>query len=285
MDAQAILAEGRPADALKALSDTVRQAPADAKHRIFMFQLLSVLGQWERALNQLQVAAGLDDGAIAMAQTYREGIQAEVYRDAVFSGRKTPSLFGEPVDWAVKLMEAVRLDATEGPGKGAELRAAALEEAPATPGRLNGEPFQWLADADMRLGPMLEVILQGKYLWVPMERIAKVTIEAPADLRDMVWTPAWFVWANEPDSEGVPGLIPTRYPATVSKGQGADGGALLMSKKTDWEEVAPDQFVGLGQRMLATDNQELGLMDVRTLELGDAVAANPDPDGGGSPAS
>ena len=48
-----------PAAALKALSDDVRAKPSDSKHRVFMAQLLCVLGQWERALNQLTVAAEL----------------------------------------------------------------------------------------------------------------------------------------------------------------------------------------------------------------------------------
>ena len=34
-----------PAAALKALSDDVRARPSDSKHRVFMAQLLCVLGQ------------------------------------------------------------------------------------------------------------------------------------------------------------------------------------------------------------------------------------------------
>jgi type VI secretion system protein ImpE len=63
------LREGDVVTALKLLQDQVRARPADAKPRIFLFQLLAVMGQWERALNQLDVAAGLDPSALAMAQT------------------------------------------------------------------------------------------------------------------------------------------------------------------------------------------------------------------------
>jgi type VI secretion system protein ImpE len=34
-----------------------------------------------------------------MAQTYREGIICEVFREKVFSGEKDPLIFGEPVEW------------------------------------------------------------------------------------------------------------------------------------------------------------------------------------------
>ena len=59
-NAESALQQGEPAQALKLLQDGVRANPADPRLRVFLFQLLSVLGQWERALNQLSVAAELD---------------------------------------------------------------------------------------------------------------------------------------------------------------------------------------------------------------------------------
>jgi len=263
MDAAAILAEGRPADALDVLTEQVRKDPADPRHRIFLFQLLAVLGQWKRALNQLQVAAGLDDGAIAMAQTYREAIQAETFREAVFEGNRTPALFGEPTEWSAMLVEALRLDAVEGAGAGTDLRSQALESAPTSGGQLNGEPFAWIADADSRLGPTFEVIMGGRYLWVPVERVAKVTIEAPSDLRDMVWLPAWFTWTNGGESAA---LVPTRYPGSATQ----DDGLIQVSRKTVWLEATQDVFHGLGQRAFVTDATEVGLLDVRSIEFASA---------------
>jgi type VI secretion system protein ImpE len=54
------LKNGDPAAALAQLQEQIKAQPANAKLRIFLFQLLCVLGQWERALNQLKVASGLD---------------------------------------------------------------------------------------------------------------------------------------------------------------------------------------------------------------------------------
>ena len=50
MTAQELLKEGKPAEALAALQAEVRAAPNDGKLRVFLFQLLAVLGQWERAV-------------------------------------------------------------------------------------------------------------------------------------------------------------------------------------------------------------------------------------------
>ena len=64
--AEQLLAAGDPAGALKLLQQQVRGAAADAKLRTFLFQLLAVLGQWQRALDQLKVCGELDAGTLAM---------------------------------------------------------------------------------------------------------------------------------------------------------------------------------------------------------------------------
>lgn len=94
--AEQSLRNGDPALALQQLQEQVRANPGDAKLRIFLFQLLAVLGQWERALTQLEVASNLDVSALAMTQMYREAIRCEVLRVQVFAGRKSPLIFGQP---------------------------------------------------------------------------------------------------------------------------------------------------------------------------------------------
>ena len=63
-------------------------------------------------------------------------------------------------------------------------------------GTVNGEAFEWIADADMRLGPVLEAVVNGKYYWMPFSALAQVDIDPPEDLRDMVWLPAHFLFVN-----------------------------------------------------------------------------------------
>ena len=97
--AQELITAGDPQGALKLLQQQVRTNAADAKLRIFLFQLLCVTGQWQRALTQLQVCGELDAGALAMVNTYREALQCEAVREAVFAGKTTPHAFGQPQAW------------------------------------------------------------------------------------------------------------------------------------------------------------------------------------------
>jgi type VI secretion system protein ImpE len=266
------LRAGDPQQALKALQEEVKSKPADAKLRIFLFQLLCVLGQWERALNQLNVAATLDVDAMAMAQTYREAIRCEVLRAEVFAGKKSPMLFGEPEAWVALLIESL-LRAGRGESQAAqELSSRAFEAAPTTSGTLDDQPFEWIADADMRLGPTLETIINGRYCWVPFSRLARVDIEEPADLRDMVWMPAHLQFDNGGESVA---LIPTRYAGSES----AEDGLVALARKTVWQEPAPGIYYGLGQRVLATDAGEVSLMEVRSITLGARAAEAGEPEG------
>lgn len=266
--AEECLRDGDADEALRQLQEAVRAKPEDSKLRIFLFQLLSVTGQWERALNQLNVAAELDPGALAMAQMYREALHCEVLRAQVFEGNKSPMVFGQPAQWLALLIESLLL---AGQGKHREagaLRATAFDEASATSGVLDGQSFEWIADADSRLGPVCEAIINGRYYWVPFTHLREVTIDAPEDLRDLVWMPAHFRFENGGESVA---LIPTRYPGSEK----TDDSQLLLARKTVWIEVTPNVYHGLGQRLFATNNGEVPLMDTRKITLDSTTAAAP----------
>ncbi len=256
--AEQAIRQGQVTQALQLLQDGVRAKPADVKLRIFLFQLLAVAGQWARALNQLKVCGEMDAGTLAMVNTYREALQCEALRDAVFKGQTTPMVYGQPQAWVAQLVEALQADARGEHALARHLREQALEAAPTTSGTLNGESFAWLADADSRLGPVLEVIINGRYGWLPFASVAQIDFEPPSDLRDMVWLPCSITL---PNGGGTVALVPTRY---APMPEGTDE-LTRLSRRTEWIEISPEQYRGVGQRLLTTDQSELGLLEVRTL--------------------
>ncbi len=260
MSAEMSLHDGRLADALAEVQAEVRKAPTDAKHRVFLFQLLAVMGDWDRALNQLNVAGELDSATLAMVSTYREALRCEVLRRGVFAGEHSPLIFGKPKQWMALLIEALSTDAARQYGRAQSLRAEAFEQATAIAGAIDRQDFAWFADADPRLGPMLEAIINGRYYWVPFERLRSVHIEAPADLRDLVWAPAHITFANGGETVA---LIPTRYPGS----ENSDDARIRLARRTEWLALAPDYVVGLGQRMFATDTGEYPLLEARLIQL------------------
>ena len=263
--AEQALRDGDPHAALKLLQEEVRGKAADPRLRVFLFQLLAVLGHWERALNQLEVAANLDPSALGMAQIYREALRCEVLRAQVFEGKTSPMVFGQPEAWLAYLIESVLLFGRGKTEEAGRLRERAFDEAPPTPGTLNSEAFEWIADADMRLGPVLEAVINGRYYWVPFARLSRIAIEEPEDLRDVVWTPAQLLLENGGEAYA---LIPTRYVDSEKQ----DDGALLLARKTLWQEPKPDFFCGLGQRVLSTNGGDVSLLDVRDITFAGSAA-------------
>jgi type VI secretion system protein ImpE len=254
MNPQTLIREGKLADALAAVQDQVRKDPADPKHRILLFQLLCVLGQWNRALTQLNVVGELDAAALPMVQTYREAIQCEALRGAIFTGEHAPLIFGQPPAWLALLVEALRHDVAADHERAAAMRAQAFEAAPAGAGTIDGARFEWLADTDGRLGPVLEAIVNV----AGVQTVSR--FDAPSDLRDTVWTPATLTLANGADTVA---LVPTRYVGTLAHGDDA----LLLARRTEWNDAGH----GLGQRMLVTDAGDYPLMDVRVIEFDPAL--------------
>jgi len=251
---------GRLDEALSDLQAQVRKNPADARLRVFLFQLLVVRGEWDRASTQLKVASDMDASTVAMLKTYQEALRCEVLRAEVFAGRRTPLLFGKPAEWMALLVEALRLTATEKYEEARSLRERAFETAPAMAGTIDDQPFAWIADADSRLGPLMEVIVNGRYYWIPFSRVKEVRIEKPQDLRDIAWMPASLSLANGGD---VVAFIPTRYPGSES----AKDPRLVMARSTEWQERPADTFLGLGQRLWTTDQGDHALMDVRVVRI------------------
>ncbi|HSI49060.1 MAG TPA: type VI secretion system accessory protein TagJ [Ideonella sp.] len=259
-----LVAAGRPREALAQAQQQVRAKPQDAKLRVLLFQLLAITGQWQRASTQLAVCGELDAEALPMVNTYREALKCELVREAVFDGKTTPMLLGQPAEWVALLVEALRLQA-EGQVQAARaMREQALGQAETVAGSLDGAPFEWICDADSRLGPLLEAVVNGRYAWVPFSALSKVQIEAPSDLRDLAWLPAHLCFPNGGETVA---LIPTRYPRSTTW----DDERVWMARRTEWTPLAApgaEQYAGVGQRVFATDAGEHSLLDVRCIELG-----------------
>jgi type VI secretion system protein ImpE len=244
-------------DQISTAQQAVRNAPADGAARTYLFQLHAITGNWEKAVTQLQAAAQFDAKAIPMAQLYREAIRCELMRAEVFAGTRTPGVLGNPEPWIGYLAEALALVAREKYSQAASLRNNALDLADACAGRIGDTSFEWLADADSRLGPVCEAFLNGQYYWIPFSHVASLKFEAPVDLRDLVWTPGTLTLRNGGQH---PVLVPTRYPSSERESD-----EFALSKKTSWLERSDETWLGLGQRMFAADTGEFAQLDTREI--------------------
>jgi len=255
-----LFASGALAAAGDLLKQRIRANPNDAQLRIVYFQWLALNWEWDKARTQLDVIEGLDAESVLFAQTYRPLIDAEVERASVLAGKATPTIFGEPDESVAQRVEALRI-LSQQEAEGAQLLQALEEELPALECVVNGQSCPWLADGDTRFGANLEGAVNGRYIWIPIDRISQLKISAPATGCDLIWAPTEFTWKN---GGVVNGFLFARYPGA----ERPSDPALLLSRRTEWVELAGSGvFKGLGQRMLFTEDCEFPILDVRNISF------------------
>jgi len=260
MTAQELLKQSKPQEALDRLQNDIKQHPGNAGLRLGLFQLLATAGRWDRAIAQVQTAVSLDPKYAPLAVLLRSLVELEQVRVAVFTGQREPQIFGPMPRWLEKSLEKRWTANTRRKSDVAKAYVRALKEAPVRSGRIDGRPFSWIADADARFGPAIELYLQGNYYWVPLECVTRIDIEPPRDLQDLVWVQAKVTWNN---GGTVLGHIPVRYPGTEK----SSDSQLALARSVAWEEIGNDCLIGTGVRVFSTDDGDYPLTKIRTIEF------------------
>jgi type VI secretion system protein ImpE len=254
------------ADELAAAMAAVRASPQAIEPRMALFQLACVVGQWDRARAQLDTMAQLDAELLLLSRIYGRLIDAEATRRRVFAGDEQPVALGQPPAWLAMLAQALKLDGGGDASAARELRERGRQQAAARPGTIGGtEAFAWLMDADPRLGPALEVVVEGQYRWLPLDGLEELRAEPPKAMRDLVWQPVALRLAGGNEFAA---FVPTRYPGSELD----DDDAIRLAKETRWIDKDGEQW-GLGQRLLTTDLADHALLDIRALRFADAAVA------------
>ncbi len=89
----------------------MRDKPVDPSRRWQLAQVLCVLGDWLRAMQQLQTLAMLDASKESLARMYRELIRAEGWRERVMQGALDPAFAYDDVPaWTRDLLDALHHD-------------------------------------------------------------------------------------------------------------------------------------------------------------------------------
>jgi type VI secretion system protein ImpE len=257
-DADELLRAGDLDGARAALVNTIRGAPTDQPARLFLFQLLCLSGEWDKAQTHLRSLASLTPEAQMLAVNYNLAIEAERVRAEVFAGKAPPALLVTSSPWAAELAVALGAVCEGHMDEAIAHRDAAFDAAPDTPGDLNGVAFDWLADGDSRFGPALEAIIAGRWGLVPFDAIERIESEGPKDLRDLVWLPAQVAFKT---GQSVNAMLPVRYPGS----ENADDTAIRLARRTDWTDE-PWGSRGQGQHEWSlSDGSDVGLLALRRL--------------------
>lgn len=259
-DADELLSTGDLGGARAALVELVRSQPTDEQARMFLFQLLAVTGEWDKSRAQLLALTQIASEAQMLAAAYGQAIEAEKQRAAIFDGAaEMPLLIGED-GWAQGVARGIGLLARGDVAGAVAARDEAFDNAPDMPGTIDGQHFDWLADADSRFGPTIEAILGGRYGLIPFDQIVSIKSDGPKDLRDTVWYPVQIAFRN---GQSAAAFLPARYPGSESSTDDAE----RLGRATNWADREWGQE-GSGQRLWSfSDSDDRGLLELRSLVL------------------
>jgi type VI secretion system protein ImpE len=263
-DADELLRAGDLPGARAALIETVKRAPTDQSARLYLFQLLCLQADWERAQTHLRTLASLSPEAQMLAVNYNMAIDAERNRAEVFAGKAQPALLVGSSTWGGDLAAAIGLLAQGHVDDALARREQAFDAAPDTPGAFGEQSFDWISDSDPRFGPSFEAIIAGRWGLVPFDAVERIESEGPKDLRDLVWLPAVVAFKT---GQSVNALLPTRYPGT----EASDDDTLKLARATVWRDEPAGPF-GLGQHEWSlSDGSEISLLALRKLTFDGAA--------------
>lgn len=260
MDSTLHLQQARLEEALAALQDEIRKAPSQVDLRVRLFALDCVLGRWDKAASDLDVIKTLEKSWFLPAQVYLSLLGAESLRREVFLGKLKPEMLGEPEAWIGWNVQALALDASRRFPEASELRRLAWESAPELRTTLDGKVCDWLSDADRRIGPVLEVVLEGKYYWVPFSHLRKIELTPPEFLADIVWIPAKLHIRGGAELSA---HLPARYPGS----EVSSDGNVRLGRVTDWVMGEAGELRPVGQKLFEDATQQFGLLSCRIIEF------------------
>jgi type VI secretion system protein ImpE len=253
--------EGRLREAIEQVTSEVKANPTEISLRIFLFELLSFAGDLDRAEKQLDVIGHQSAQAEIGVQVYRNIIKAERDRRRLMSDGLKPFFLTEPpayVDLHLDAINRIR------EGNFAEARAIldrAEEERPALIGTLNGSAFEDLRDCDDIFGPVLEVIVQDKYTWIPFEQIKRMEVAPPKQLRDLLWATT----SIETTDKSMQAFLPTLYLNSSSH----ENDQVRLGRMTDWVSVGEEIYRGVGMHLLDVGGDEKAILEVRSITIGE----------------
>ncbi len=257
MNAAELFRSGQLDEAIALLNQELREAPLDDGRRTFLFELLCINGQWDRASRVLDA---MQEGQGRNKVIYAALLRAESRRRAFLLGEGAPPVLGAPpagLDLAPYHEAARALERGE-----AERAFALLDEAEArrspVAGRRGEQPFADLRDADDRFAPVLEVLEGEEYAWLPFSSLRSLQVQPPRHPIDQVFALGVADLGQGPRRI----FIPARYPGT----ERAPEPTLRLGWKTTTLEGSGVRC--LGQRILLVGDQALPLFQVGGLVIG-----------------
>jgi type VI secretion system protein ImpE len=256
MDSGDLIRAGRLAEARKRVTEEVRALPADLGKRTLLFQVLAFCGEWAKAGQHLDAIVAQDPKRETAVQIYKNLVDAERERQEVSKLAKRPAFLpGTPLYAEIHFAALQKLfdqKAEEAQSLFDQIEAGRSE----VRGTLDGKAFVGFEDIDSFLSSFLEVMVHGRYVWIPFESIQRIVLSPPKTLSDLLW-----IQGEVTTWEGLVlnCHLPVLYPGSFSH----EDERIKLGKMTDWIPLGGALSRGVGQHVYQIGDQEKALLEIR----------------------
>jgi len=261
MNARSCFDAGKLSDALTAALAEVKQSPADRGRRAFLCELACFAGDLERADRELDLLGDQDPQAALGISLFRQLVRAEGARQQFFDEGRLPEFLAEPTP-CLKLHLETSILLREGKtAEAAQKLAQAEDQRPKVQGSCDGISFSDFRDLDDMTASFFEVLTSnGKYYWVPIERVESIEFRPLQRPRDLLWRLARMIVRDGPDGEV---YLPTLYPGTHKASQDS----LRLGRATDWSGGNGATMRGVGLRSYLLGDDSRTILEMAKLEF------------------
>ena len=253
---------GQLSAAVQATTQQVKSSPTDMAARTLLFELLCFAGELDRAQRQLDVLGQQNEESAWPVQVYQNILTAERLRRKLFTDGLPPEFLTEPPAHVRQHLAAIQHLRQGRSREAGECLAAAADDTPELRGTLNGQEFVEFRDCDDLIAPVLELILQRDYVWMPFSELRELEISRPERPRDLIWAPVRLVTR---EGKQLRGYVPVLY---WSSFQDADE-QVRLGRQTDWSEPADGLISGRGARMLLAGEEGVGALECQEVTFAD----------------
>ncbi|UFN47571.1 tetratricopeptide repeat protein [Roseomonas sp. OT10] len=244
--------------AVAATIAAVKASPRDSGLRWLLAEMLLFSGEVEKADRALDAVIAEEPSPAVLE--FRRLLRAEEHRRQVFRDGRIPKFQGDdPTPAQRAALRALTLTRSGDLAGAAEAAAEAEGLRPATPGQMDGKPFDDLRDVDDVFAPQFEVLTAGgDYMWVPVERLRSLVPDPVRRPRDLYWRRCMLEL-----KDGTEGAV---FLPAVYAWAGTPADAVKLGRETEWTQ-GEGPVRGIGLRLLLVGEEAVPLTELGALEF------------------
>lgn len=292
MEISDLFNSGRLADSIAEATRMIKASPGDFGIRLLFAELLCFEGNFERADKQLEALesmesegsdamralgeAGSDPNALAQAmdpnlqtsmrryqvvREFRQLIRAAQWREQFFADGRVPEFVEVPCDELKGRVEATVAIREDDSDRAVSLLKASDNLLSPVAGSHDDAPFSEFRDACDTTASCFELLTtNGKYFWVPFNKLEFIEFRPHQSPRDVLWRSASF---GISDGQTGDGYVPALYAGSAQ----SDDEQVRTGRVVEWKELGDGYSRGLGARLIQIDDDFVPLIQLGRIDF------------------